>query len=94
MCCGVKERKFTPGPAADRDAPGSAGDPKETRGGRTPWICRDAPYLFSRVRRRIVDPETGEPTQIVTTAGEVSTFEGGINVGAEVSAVFESPRLE
>ena len=40
------------------------------------------------------DPETGEPTQIVTTAGEVSTFEGGINVGAEVSAVFESPRLE
>ena len=27
------------GPAADRDAPGSAGDPKGTRGGRTPWIC-------------------------------------------------------
>ena len=40
------------------------------------------------------DPETGEPTQIVTTAGEVSTFEGGINVGAEVSAVFESPRVD
>ncbi|CAH0380417.1 unnamed protein product [Pelagomonas calceolata] len=53
------------GPAADRDAPGSAGDPKETRGGWTPWIFRDAPYLFSRVRRLIVDPETGEPTRVV-----------------------------
>ena len=42
------------------------------------------------------DAVTGEADQIVSTSGEVSTFEGGINVGppaAEMSADFESPRV-